>query len=75
MHKRDYVAIADTIESNGDLFKSNIAHLTFALSVGLMLAEDNSRFDMARFLNACMPKWTVGTRYSNVWERAIAINS
>jgi hypothetical protein len=67
--RKDYEAIAAVERESGDLFRSNSAHAIHAGRLAAMLAEDNARFDRARFIAACMPTWMVGTRHANVWER------
>jgi hypothetical protein len=53
-----------------NVFKSDRAHAAFASMMADALAETNPRFDRGRFIAACQPRWTVGTRHANAWERA-----
>lgn len=69
MSRKDYERIASLVRDERDLFASNTAHAKFAFSLGLTLADDNARFDLKRFLQACRPSHVVGTKYDNVWER------
>jgi hypothetical protein len=68
--RRDFELIAQVIASSGSRFKSDTAHAGFAADVAEALARTNDRFDRSRFIAACQPSWTVGTRHANAWERA-----
>jgi hypothetical protein len=70
MTRRDFELIATAIAASGSRFKSDAAHVGFASDMADALAWTNPRFDRCRFLKACQPSWTVGTRHANAWERA-----
>jgi hypothetical protein len=53
------------------VFKSQAAHAAFAGMMADTLAETNPKFDRGRFVAACQPRWTVGTRHAKAWEREI----
>lgn len=69
MSRKDFIAIAAVIADSRDDFKSPTAHARFSARVASMLAETNPRFDRARFVTACTPRWYVGTRHANAFQR------
>ena len=74
MTRRDFELIARVIADHRPAFKSTSAHVAFAEAMSRELARDSNgrgqRFDRIRFLQACQPGWTVGTRFENAWEAA-----
>jgi hypothetical protein len=70
MSRRDFELIAQVIRDSSNRFKSDTAHAGFAAAMAHALEVTNPRFDRCRFLEACQPRWTVGTRHANAWERA-----
>ena len=69
MTRKDYIALADAISSEHELFNNNLAHAQFASRIARVLANDNVRFDRSRFIMACMPRAWVGTNKSSHWAR------
>jgi hypothetical protein len=69
MTRRDFELIAQVIAASGSRFKSDTAHAGFAADMADALAWTKPRFDRGRFIAACQPSWTVGTRHANAWER------
>jgi hypothetical protein len=63
----DYLAL--TTRNASEYFKSNGAHADYAAALAGALAACNPRFDAERFILACMPRYLVGARGSNAWER------
>lgn len=72
MSKKDYELIARTIQDSRTDFKSNKTHAQFAGYMAYKLAEDNPRFDLARFMQACMPTVWVGSTKEAAWDRVAA---
>ena len=69
MTRCDFELIARVVAGERERFTSNTAHACFAARMADALAATNGRFDRARFIAACQPPWTVGTRHANAWER------
>lgn len=73
MTRKDYQLIADTIQSGAGLFRSNLAHASFATEVAITLNHENANFKPVVFIEACKPRWIPGTKDERHWDAAVAI--